>query len=68
MCFHCYLVPFPEVSAKNIYYCGQNPGERHSFYGKRNYKYHMPLKMQFIRDYAKLTLYLIRFEFNQRKN
>ena len=22
-----YSLPFPKVSEKNIYYCGQNPGE-----------------------------------------
>ena len=27
-----YSLPLPKVSAKNIYYCGQNPGKENSEY------------------------------------
>ena len=39
-----YSLPFPKVSAKDIYYCGEKPGESDIAHMKSNY--HMPLKQK----------------------
>ena len=39
-----YSLPFPKVLAKNIYYCGQKPGESDIAHMISNYKYHMSSK------------------------